>query len=208
LQEDERGTTNTLRSLLSALALVLFPVYVLMIVLAPALVEALGPRWAGTAPLIQIIALAAVSGVYADSVLPLLMGRGRPDHAMMVSGIQTGVLLLALVPLVSLFGVAGAAAAWLPAYAAAQVLSFVLVGRAISRPLAGAQQALLALLMVALFGGVVAATVRVWLQGFGALAGGVLLGGAIAVVLLRVLSRHMDLGLRELLGTRAAQAVF
>ena len=61
LQRDDLRTRATLRALLSVLAFVLFPVYALMIAVAPSLAEVLGPRWTGTAPLIQIIALAAAS---------------------------------------------------------------------------------------------------------------------------------------------------
>lgn len=206
LQDDERSTTATLRSMMTVLALVLFPVYVLMIVLAPSLAEALGSRWAGTAPLIQIVGIAALGGVYADSALPLLLGLGRPHHAMAVSGIQTAVLLLALVPLTHVFGVVGAAAAWLPAYAAAQVGSYFFVRQAIRHPLAGAGRALLALLTIALVGGAVAALARVWFDGLVALIGGIMLGLGSAVFLLRLASRHMDFGLWDLFGPRAVVA--
>jgi O-antigen/teichoic acid export membrane protein len=205
MQNDDPRTRATLQALLSMLALVLFPTYVLMIVLAPSLAEALGPQWAGTAPLIQIVGLAAAIGIYVDATLPLLMGRGRPDRVMIVCVTQTGVLLALLLPLVSTLGALGAAAAWLPAYAAAQVVSALLVRSTIGPKPSGAAPQLLAILAVSIAAGTAAALVPIWFSGFAAVAGGGLAGAVTGGILLGGLSRRMDFGIRGLLRAPAGQ---
>jgi len=204
MRHDEAGTAATLRSLLIAQALVLFPGYALVAALAPSLTEMLGAEWAGSAPLIQIISVAAVGGLYADTVLPLLMGRGRPDRVTMIIGAQTAVLFLALFPLIAWFGLIGVATAWVPAYAAALAASLAFVGREISRPLAGAGRRLLALFGVALATAAIAAVAQLWLHGAAALVAGGVLGVMCAGALLGALNRRMNLGIRELLSGRVA----
>ena len=199
IQRDDRQTREALRALLSLLGLVLFPTYMLMIALAPSFAEGLGPRWAGTASLIQLIGLAAAIGAYADAALPLLMGRGRPDRAMVVVATQTAVLLLVLLPLISAFGVVGAAAAWLPAYLAAQAISLWFVRDAIGHPLASSGRQLLAMLTVSVCAGFAAVLARVWLSGLAAFAGGLLLGILTGAVLLFGVSRHIHFDFRALM---------
>lgn len=195
LQRDDARTGEVLRALLIGLAFVLFPVYSLMIALAPSLAEALGPRWTGTAPLIQAIGLAAMLGLYADATLPLLSGRGRPDRSMLVVAAQTAVLLLLVLPFMSAWGVLGAAAAWVPAYIAALAVSAVFVRRMIGRSLAGAGPQLLALLAVAIPAAAAAASVRLWMTGVPALAAGLLLGLGTGALLLIPLRRQIERGL-------------
>jgi len=205
LQRDDGRTSATLRALLSLLAFLLFPVYALMIALAPSLAEALGPRWTGTAPIIQLLALAAALGVYADATLPLHMGRGRPDRAMIVVAMQTGVLLLLMLPFVSAFGAPGAAAAWIPAYAAAQLTSLLFVQRMIGPPVAGAGHQLMAVLGVSTAAAIAAAVARMWLNGPAALVAGLLLGVVTGTILLLALSRRMEFDVRVFFRAPAAQ---
>ena len=149
------------------------------------------------APLIRLIAFAAVLGLYADATLPLHMGRGQPDRAMMVVGTQTGVLLGLLLPLIAALGVTGAAAAWLPAY----------VLRTARQPpvrqtdnryssLAGAGRQLLGILGAAVAAGASATVVQAWVGGIAGIAAGLLCGVLIGGLLLIVLLRRMNLDVR------------
>jgi hypothetical protein len=124
---------------------------------------------------------------------------------MVVVATQTGVLLAVLLPLISLLGVRGAAAAWLPAYAAAQLVSLLFVRQTIGRPLAGAGPQLLAILSVSSGAALAAGIVRVWLSGTSAIAGGMLLGLATGAILLVQLNRRMELGLGVWLRPPAAE---
>jgi O-antigen/teichoic acid export membrane protein len=60
------------------MAALLFPVYALMIALAPALVrDLLGPKWEGSASVIRILSLAALVSFFGDTVTALLKGYGN-----------------------------------------------------------------------------------------------------------------------------------
>jgi O-antigen/teichoic acid export membrane protein len=197
IQSDHARTREALRASLRMLALVLFPTYAIMIALAPSLAETLGPRWAGTGPLIQLIGVAAAMGVYADAALPLLMGRGRPDRAAMVVATQTVVLLALLVPLISTLGVTGAAVAWLPAYASAQIASVLLVRSTIGQVLAGAGPQLFSVLALSAAVGIATASVRLWLSGPAAIIAGGVLGILVGGVLLKIFVHRADLDVRS-----------
>jgi lipopolysaccharide exporter len=195
LQRDAARTREVLRALLTALSFVLFPVYLLMIALAPALAEALGARWEGTAPLIQIVGAGSLLGLYADAVMPLLSGRGRPDRSMLVVTAQTTALLLLLFPLVATWGVLGAAVAWLPAFVAAQAVSVVFVRRTLGSSMAGAGAQLLGLLAIWTVAAAAGASVRIWLSGAAAVAGGLVVGLVVGAILLVPLRHRLQLGL-------------
>ena len=123
LRDDARETAETFRRLLTGQAIVLLPGYALVFALAPALETALGGRWVGTAPVVRILAVAAVTGILGELLGPLLMGRGRADRAFRLEVVQSGVLIAALYPLVVASGARGAALAWLAGNVAALVVS-------------------------------------------------------------------------------------
>jgi lipopolysaccharide exporter len=123
LRENNQETAATFRRLFTAQAVVLLPAYGLIVALAAALENALGGRWIGTAPVIRILCVAAITGILGELLGPLLMGRGRAERAFRLEVVQTGVLIAAVFPLVLAFGVSGAALAWLAGNVAALVVS-------------------------------------------------------------------------------------
>jgi O-antigen/teichoic acid export membrane protein len=205
LQDNLRATARTFGSLLTAQAVVLLPTYTIMIALAPTLADALGPRWADTAPLIRLIAAAAAGGLYADTVLPLMLGRGRPDRVMAIIGTQTAVILVAIVPLTSVFGVAGAAAAWLPAYGSALLASVLFTRHEVGTVAGGAGASVFIVCMASSIAGFVALAGPAWTAGVPALATGIVLGIAAAGGLLYVLNSAVDLRIGDIIRPGAAE---
>lgn len=98
------------------LAGLLVPAYVLMIALAPQFVDTiLGAKWKGTAEIVQILALTGLIGLFGDAVVPLVKGIGRPEKAALLEGVQALVIVSLVWTATDAFGLAGAAAVWIPA---------------------------------------------------------------------------------------------
>jgi lipopolysaccharide exporter len=140
----EKGAVAFGATLLSFMALLL-PVYLALVALAPALTrDVLGARWEGTAPLIAVLAGAAVLRLVTDAVGPLLRGRGRPELVTVLHVVRTVILLILAWPLAAAFGVVGAAAAILAAEVPVQVLAARYARRTVPRPFAGIGRAVMA----------------------------------------------------------------
>jgi lipopolysaccharide exporter len=198
LRYETRETAATFGRLLTGQVFILLPGYALVFVLAPALEAALGGRWQGTAPMIRILSIAAVTGILGELVGPMLMGRGRPERAFRLEAVQTGVMLLVLYPLVAALGTPGAALAWLAGNVAALIVtvgwlrSMIPGGVSIRlRPLLAALAAAAAAASTAL----ACVAVLEPLPGFVAGAAG---GLVAATLLLATLEKRLDLGLLEL----------
>jgi O-antigen/teichoic acid export membrane protein len=198
LREDDRGTAATFRRLFTAQTVLLLPVYGLIFALAPVFEAALGGRWTGTAPVIRILCVAAITGILGELLGPLLMGRGHADRAFRLETVQTGVLIAALYPLVVVFGVSGAALAWLAGNVSALVLSIAWLRSAVPGGIAIQGLPLLAAAAAAAAAagsGIALSALSGPLAGlFVATAGGV----AAAGLVLLVIDRSLNLGLVEL----------
>jgi O-antigen/teichoic acid export membrane protein len=123
LRADAERTVTAFGTLLTGQAVVLLPIYAIMLVLAPGMETVLGERWQGTGPIVQIFAIAGMTALLGELAVPLLMGRGRADRAFLLEVVQSGVLLLVLLPLVMAYGANGAALAWLTGNVAALALT-------------------------------------------------------------------------------------
>ncbi|MDW7710964.1 MAG: oligosaccharide flippase family protein [Deferrisomatales bacterium] len=204
--QDPKGESgaNVFRALLTGQAVVVLPAYALVITLAPELESVLGPRWAGTAPVIRILAATSAIGLFGESVLPLLMGRGRPNQVLVIESVQSGVWLAGLWPLVHGLGVPGAAVAWLLGASAGQVIAYAYLRRAAARPLRGLAARLGAVTVASIGGGGAAALVVTAFGGVGGLVVSALTGGGAALLLLHGLDRRFDLGMMRALRQRGA----
>jgi O-antigen/teichoic acid export membrane protein len=198
LRDNATETAATFQRLLIGQTIVLVPGYALFFVLAPPLEAALGGRWSGTAPVIRILAVAAVTGILGELLGPLLMGRGRADRAFRLELVQTGVLIAALYPLVSELGVRGAALAWLAGNVCALLVAIAWLRSTVPGGIGIRPQPLLAAVAAA----AAASAAAVALVGLaGPLSGLVLaaVGGLIVAALaLLVLDRALTLNLMEL----------
>jgi lipopolysaccharide exporter len=197
LRDDARRTAATFRTLLTGQAVILVPGYALIFVLAPALETALGERWDGTAPIIRILSISAVTGLLGELVTPLLMGRGRANRAFVLEVVQTGVQIAALVPLVLALGARGAALAWLAGNVAALLVTIAWLRSMLPGGLALELRPLLATLAAAAVGAAAASSAAALPSPAGLLVGAVA-GLAAAAVALAALNRWLTLNLWEL----------
>ena len=196
LKDDLRRTTAAFAALLGGMFLLLLPVYGLVFALAPLLEQALGERWVGTAPVVQILAVAAgVTAILGELCAQLLMGRGRADQAFHLEWVQTGGLLLALWPSLLWLGLPGAPVAWVIGNALSMLLAFALVRRLLPGAMAAAAPRIAAALAAGLIAGVAAWGVSHGLDGLLGLLLAGLTGVAVAVAVLWSLNRPLALDL-------------
>jgi lipopolysaccharide exporter len=198
LRDDARATAATFRTLLTGESVVLLPGYALVFVLAPALEAVLGARWAGTAPVIRILSVAAVTGTLGELVTPLLMGRGRADRAFVLEVVQTGVLVAVLIPLVLALGARGAALAWLTGNVSALLLILAWLKSMVPGGLALEGRPLLAALAAAIVAASAATACTIAMPQAAGLVAGAVAGTAAAALALFGLERSMRVGLWEL----------
>jgi lipopolysaccharide exporter len=198
MRGDHERIAEAFRTLLSGQLLLVLPIYALLIVLAPAVESALGDQWTGIATLLRILALASIVGAFGDILSPMLMGTGRPQLVLALEVVQTGVLLILLLPLISHFGVVGAALAWFLGNAAAFGLSLMLFRREMPAHKAWAPRRVSAALLASAIASALSAVVVLQLgDGLTGLIAAAAAGLILAVATLAVLDRVMDLRLRE-----------
>jgi PST family polysaccharide transporter len=197
LRDDRAATVRSFAILLGGFGLVLLSVYALLVVVAPSFEQALGDRWAGTAPIVQILALAGVAAILADLLAPLLLGHGRANRVFALEGVQTAVLLAVLWPALGWFGVEGAALACLAGNAAALVLAAIWTRRLVPGAMGDAKNRFAAAALAAAAATGVAVALSGFWSGFaGLIATGV--GGAVtAFAVLWMLNAPFRLELAE-----------
>ena len=198
LRDDAQRTAAAFRRLFTGQNILLLPVYCTLFVLAPSIEEALGPRWSGTAPVIRILAVASVTGLFGETLGPLFMGKGQPYRMFLLEVVQTGLLLAAVWPLVNVLGVSGAAAAWLAGNIAAMLLGFAWLRRVLPNERVGDWAALAAAVAAALAGGVAAAMAAAAVPLLPGLIVGGACGVAAAAAVLIILNRLFGLELGAL----------
>jgi len=147
LQHEAGRARLAFGSVFAGTALVVLPASALLAALAPRLVgDLLGARWEGSVPLIQILALVNILGLLGDAVGPLLQGVGRPDRLVHTRTVLTVSLLVLLWPMIDVFGLVGAATAWVPAVLATQMLAFTYLRRTLQHPPEALARRILAML--------------------------------------------------------------
>jgi O-antigen/teichoic acid export membrane protein len=197
LRDDAAATARSFAMLLAGFGLVLLPVYALLIVVAPLFEQALGARWAGTAPIVQILALAGVVAMLADLLAPLLLGHGRANRVFALEGVQTAVLLAVLWPAIAWFGVEGAALACLAGNAAALLFAALWTRRFVPGATRNVMNRFAAASVAAAAAAGVAVVLSDFWSGFAALVLTGLAGGATAIAVLWVLNMPFRLELAE-----------
>jgi O-antigen/teichoic acid export membrane protein len=124
LQGDSQRAARAFRSLFKGMAAFLVPIAILLMVFGPRFAsDILGPRWEDTGPVLQILALGGLVGLLGDACAPAFKGLGYPKIVTWMTLAQLVVLLLTVNGLTERYGVVGAAAAWLPATLAAQIIA-------------------------------------------------------------------------------------
>jgi lipopolysaccharide exporter len=189
---------RTFRVLYTGMLALLAPVCLLLLVLAPSLVaNLLGPRWDGSVPLIQLLALVSLLGLLGDSIAPILQGVGRPDWLVVIEAVQSSVLILAVWMLSDRYRVVSAGLAWLVAVGATQVLSALVMRRLLPQMFAGILRPGLAILLVSVAGGLAAWSALQFVSGLAGLLIAGLVGMMTVTVLLWDIDRRLGIGLRS-----------
>jgi len=195
LQNDIAQATRVFRAIYTSLAALLFPICALIIVLAPSLTrEILGPNWAGTEPVIQILALATMIGIFGEAVAPVLKGYGQPYRITLIELIQSGMIISLVWVLTKRFGLVGAALSWLPAVTLSQFLSAHFIRQILHQPFAGLRRPMIAVLVITGISAAIAGVAHLLIPGLV----GIVVGAALAALatggLLWVSDRRFSLG--------------
>lgn len=199
LQYEPQRAARALRFVLTGMSASLLPIMGLLIVLAPSLVEdLLGARWLGTAPIIQVLAIATMIGLFGDAIDPVFKGLGQPYKVALLTAVQNALLVGLVWDMAGRYGLVGAAAAWLPATAVTQIVGVVLLRRLFARPFEGLGKALLYVTAVTIPGVTVAYWIDRFVPGIVGLAAAAVCGATLIAVLLWLVDRRTDLGLREI----------
>jgi O-antigen/teichoic acid export membrane protein len=201
LQEDIRQATHAFRTMLIGMSALLFSVCTLIIALAPTLVaEVLGSRWAGTVPVIRILSLVSIIGVFGEAAVPILKGLGRPHKVTVLEITQSLLIIVFAWGLAGRYGLVGAALAWLPAIIVSQIFGAWFIYQLLWRPFATLGAPMLVIMVVSGMGAGVALGIDSMVPGFA----GFVLANIMAVVvfggLLWASDRRFALGLMNDLG--------
>lgn len=198
LQADVRQVGKAFRALFTSVVVILVPVFVLIVVLAPSLVEhVLGPGWEGAAPLIRLLAVVGILGLVSDGAVPVFKGLGQPYRFAALEGAQSLVLIVSAWWFTWHFGLIGAGLAWLPAVGASLIVSIVSLQGLLHSPFGGLRAPLAATLVASTLGAVVALAIDNLVAGLmGFLLAGSLAALAVGAVLW-VLNHRFGLGLFE-----------
>ena len=153
LQSTLQPAVRAFQAILTALMALLYPICALTIVLSPILVrDILGGKWDGTVPLIQILALVTMIGLFGDATIPLVKGFGQPYRVAQIELVQSSSLILMMWFFTSRYGAVGTALAWLPAIIAVQILCLYFIRDIFHNPLIEARRPLLAIFIATVAG--------------------------------------------------------
>jgi PST family polysaccharide transporter/lipopolysaccharide exporter len=198
LQGDPRRASRVFRALFAGTSALLLPACVLVIALAPALVNTiLGPRWVGTASVIRVLALVSLVGTLGEVTAPVLKGFGQPYRIFAIEAVQSLLIGSLSWWLAGRYGLLGAALAWLPAVALSQVLSVIFVRRILWQPFAGLGAVMLTIAVATGIGALAALTGVRLVPGFVGFALATTLGVLVTGALLWVADRRFALGLLD-----------
>jgi PST family polysaccharide transporter len=201
LQLDIRRVTQAFQIMVTGMSTLLFPVSALIIALAPSLITSLmSPQWAGAVPIMQILALVSMIGVFGEATVPVLYGLGQPYKVTMLESVQSFLIIVVAWGLTRRFDLVGAALAWLPAIVGSQLLSAMFMQRLLTRPLARLKSPLLAITAISGIGAAVAVGVTSVIPGLFGLVTASLLAMLVICALLWISDRRFELGLFENLG--------
>jgi O-antigen/teichoic acid export membrane protein len=196
VQSNIAQASRAFRAVFTSTYLVLAPVFALIIVLAPSLVQhVLGAKWHGTESLIRLLAVVGFIGLIGDTAVPVLKGLGRPEKFALLEGGQSCLLVVSAWLFVGRFGLLGAGYAWCVAIGATVILSGVLLHRTLRLPFEGGAKRFGAIGVASIWGACVASYIQQAIPGATGLALAIGASGANAVALLWLLNRILALKL-------------
>lgn len=196
LQDRIEKARTALRAALVATSAVLIPAGLLLAAIAPGLTEyVLGDRWAGAAPVIQVLAIANAMGIFTTASLPLLNGFGMPSGTAMVRAVESGLAIFLVWILADGYGLLGVAYALLIAVVAAQVVSALLLKRVIQHPFEGMTKVVGTFLFCSLVGVAVVSWLDRLVGGFIGFVLAAASGLFVTATLIYLADRRLGLGL-------------
>ncbi|MHC4271408.1 MAG: lipopolysaccharide biosynthesis protein [Planctomycetota bacterium] len=186
------------RTIFTGMIVVLVPIFILMIVLAPSLVEnVLGPRWEGTVLLIRLLALVGIAGLIGDAVVPVLKGLGKPNKFAALEASQSILLIVFAWVFAVHFGLVGAVLAWFPAIIGSMTTGMVFLIQLLPRPFEKTGASLIAISCASGIGAIVALGVDYKLKGVFGFFLAILLSVLVIGSLIWILDRRFNIGLKN-----------
>jgi PST family polysaccharide transporter/lipopolysaccharide exporter len=196
LQDDRAQARQAMRTSLLGLAAVVGPASLLLIVLAPAIVQhILGAQWAGAAQIIAVLATVNLIGMTGDVLGPAMKGLGIPRAVAVTGATQYALLITFASRFIGPLGVTGAALAWIPAVACTQLIAVALLRRRLPRPFASVSRPLLAIGVVSVATAAAARLTIELLPSYGGVVAATVVGAAVMVAGLRLADRKSGLEL-------------
>jgi PST family polysaccharide transporter/lipopolysaccharide exporter len=184
LQSQRSEVAQVLRLNLVVVLALLTPVFVLIGVLSPGLVEhILGERWQGTELLIQLLVAVGILGLLPDVAVPAVKGLGKPSGFTLIEAVQSGLLIAFVFALTNRIGLLGAPLAWFPAILGSMAVAFFFLRNTVRRPFLGLGRILSQILLISALSGTAAHLLYVWLPTMTGLILAGILGSGVAVVL-------------------------
>ena len=200
LQSDARRAAETFRMAFTGLAIPVYLACALLITLAPSLIEnVLGPKWEGTAAVIQILALVSMIGIFGEVAVPLFNGFGLPNRVTAIEVVQSASIILFVLLLTGRFGLSGAALAWLPTAVISQIVSIAFLRDLLPQPLTGLGRPFLVLLAATAVSGVIALATVTAFPGLAGLLLAAALAGLAYGLVIWTSDRRFGLGFFEIL---------
>jgi O-antigen/teichoic acid export membrane protein len=145
------------RSVLLGMHVLLIPVSMIFIVLAPDLVEhVLGARWTGAIVVLQILVLTSMLGLLGDSSIPLLTGSGYPERVVVMGAARFLILTSLAWFMMGAFGLMGVGLSYLIATVFMQIVAVYLLHQLIAKPFSGLAGTFVALVVTAFTAALVA----------------------------------------------------
>jgi O-antigen/teichoic acid export membrane protein len=195
LQTDIQQARRAFRTMVVGMAVLLYPACLMMIALArPFVAEVLGAKWNGTEPVLQILVLATVIGIFGDAVVETLNGLGRPEKRARMTFVLNLTLISLVWVLSSNLGIIGASLAWLPAIIASQIVGIVSLRQVLPQPLEGLGRPLLIIAIASLAGAVTAFGITRYLSGIGGLVVAGSTASLVTFLLLWISGRGYSMG--------------
>jgi PST family polysaccharide transporter/lipopolysaccharide exporter len=116
LQSTKDLASRAFLTSVTGMALLLAPVTGVLVGLASPLADdVLGPSWAGSAPVLALLAVVGLVTVPVDAAEPMLEGQGHPERVAWLRGVRAGGVLILAWWLTGAHGLVGAAVAALVA---------------------------------------------------------------------------------------------
>jgi O-antigen/teichoic acid export membrane protein len=198
LQKDFNEATLAFKSILTSVSVLLFPISVLLIAVAPTLVnDIFGPNWEGTVNIIRVLAIVNIFDVLGETIYPILNGTGNPNKILVIETLQSVILISLVTSLTHAYGAVGAALAWLIATATVQMIGLLFLRKLLVNPFIGLPVPLLAVAAISLVSALAAVGIDLLVPGWIGFVLASTVGMALMVGAVWFVERQYALGLLD-----------